>query len=125
MQTTITGIHGFSGYARKNRPVRWHCRSSRGKTTLVPEILPWSLGEIELGGDDLKIGPSPVLTTDWLRHGAAASPVSSSIRTSLATRVAQQTSEHSGKPCTVCFYVCPLASRFYFGACDFMRGGNR
>lgn len=47
---------------------RWYCRSSRWKMTLETEILPWSLGQIELGEDVLEIGPGPGLTTDWLRH---------------------------------------------------------
>jgi len=51
-----------------NRLHRWYCWSSRWKTTLESKILPWSLGEIELGVDVLEIGPGPGLTTDWLRH---------------------------------------------------------
>jgi len=51
-----------------NRLHRWYCRSSRWKTTLETEILPWSLGAIELGDHVLEIGPGPGLTTDWLRH---------------------------------------------------------
>ena len=51
-----------------NRLHRWYCRSSGWRTKLETEILPWSLREIELGGDVLEIGPGPGLTTDWLRH---------------------------------------------------------
>jgi len=60
--------HRIHGLPRMNRLHRWYCRSSRWKTTLETEILPWSLGGIELGNDVLEIGPGPGLTTDWLRH---------------------------------------------------------
>ena len=61
-------IHRFPGDAQMNRLHRWYCRSCRWNTTLETEILPWSLGEIELGEDGLEIGPGPGRTTDWLRH---------------------------------------------------------
>ena len=51
-----------------NRLHRWYCHSSRWKTTLETEILPWSIGEVEFGKDVLEIGPGPGLTTDWLRQ---------------------------------------------------------
>lgn len=51
-----------------NRLHRWYCRSSRWKSTLETEILPWSLDAIELGENVLEIGPGPGLTTDWLQH---------------------------------------------------------
>ena len=51
-----------------NRLHRWYCHSNRWKTTLETEILPWSIGEVELEEDVPEIGPGPGLTTDWLRH---------------------------------------------------------
>jgi ubiquinone/menaquinone biosynthesis C-methylase UbiE len=51
-----------------NRIHRWYCRSSRWKRRLENDILPWSLGGVDLGDEVLEIGPGPGLTTGWLRH---------------------------------------------------------
>lgn len=50
-----------------NRIHRWYCRSGGWKQKLENEILPWSLGEVDLGDDVLEVGPGPGLTTEWLR----------------------------------------------------------
>ena len=50
-----------------NRIHRWYCRSGRWKSRLENEILPWSLGGIDLGDKVLEVGPGPGLTTGWLR----------------------------------------------------------
>lgn len=50
-----------------NRIRRWYCRSGRWKQKLENEILPWSLGEVDLGDEVLEVGPGPGLTTEWLR----------------------------------------------------------
>lgn len=47
---------------------RWYCRSSRWKTKVENEILPWSLKGVELGDRVLEVGPGPGLTTDWLHR---------------------------------------------------------
>ncbi len=51
-----------------NRLHRWYCRSNPWKQKLEEEVLPWSLGGVDLGEEVLEIGPGPGLTTDWLRH---------------------------------------------------------
>ncbi len=47
---------------------RWYCRSSRWRTKLENEVLPWTLGGVDLGRAVLEIGPGPGLTTEWLRR---------------------------------------------------------
>jgi SAM-dependent methyltransferase len=51
-----------------NRLHHWYCQSGRWKHQLENDILPWSLHEVDLGGEVLELGPGPGLTTDWLRH---------------------------------------------------------
>jgi SAM-dependent methyltransferase len=51
-----------------NRLHRWYCRSSPWKQKLENEVLPWSLGGVDLGDQVLEVGPGPGLTTDWLRR---------------------------------------------------------
>jgi ubiquinone/menaquinone biosynthesis C-methylase UbiE len=43
------------------------CRSERWKRTVERELLPWALGELDLGGNPLEVGPGPGVTTDLLR----------------------------------------------------------
>jgi ubiquinone/menaquinone biosynthesis C-methylase UbiE len=43
------------------------CASADWAETVEREILPWALGDRQLGGDVLEIGPGPGLTTDVLR----------------------------------------------------------
>jgi SAM-dependent methyltransferase len=45
---------------------RWLCRSDRWRTT-IQERVPWVLGDADLGGDVLEVGPGPGLTTDLIR----------------------------------------------------------
>jgi len=53
-----------------NRFHRWYCRSERWKRKLRETILPWALGDADLGDDILELGPGPGLTTDLLRGRA-------------------------------------------------------
>jgi len=46
---------------------RWYCRSDRWARAMQDYILPWALGDLELGDNVLEIGPGPGVTTDWLR----------------------------------------------------------
>jgi ubiquinone/menaquinone biosynthesis C-methylase UbiE len=43
------------------------CASAEWAETVTREILPWALGDRQLGDDVLEIGPGPGLTTDVLR----------------------------------------------------------
>lgn len=49
-----------------NRLHCWYCKSYRWKRELESDILPWSLGGIDLGDEVLEVGPGPGLTTEWL-----------------------------------------------------------
>lgn len=74
-----------------NRLHRWYCRSSRWKTKLETEILPWSLKGVELGNCILEVGPGPGLTTDWLRlrcNNLTCLEVDRELAVSLARRTA-------------------------------------
>ena len=46
---------------------RWYCNSKRWAHTMQNYVLPWALGDVELGDNVLEIGPGPGVTTDWLR----------------------------------------------------------
>ena len=46
---------------------RWYCSSSRWADIVHGRMMPWILGDLDLGEDVLEIGPGPGLTTDWLR----------------------------------------------------------
>ncbi len=45
---------------------RWYCRSGTWRRTVRERLLPWVLGDVDLGGDVLEVGPGPGLTTDVL-----------------------------------------------------------
>lgn len=45
---------------------RWYCRSAHWRRTVEERLLPWVLGETDLGDAVLEIGPGPGLTTDVL-----------------------------------------------------------
>ncbi len=45
---------------------RWLCRSDGWRRT-IRERLPWVLGDADLGGDVLEVGPGPGLTTELIR----------------------------------------------------------
>jgi len=47
------------------------CASAEWAETVKLEILPWALGERDLGEDVLEVGPGPGLTTDILRQSVA------------------------------------------------------
>jgi ubiquinone/menaquinone biosynthesis C-methylase UbiE len=46
-----------------NRFHRWYCRSARWQRTVEHELLPWVLGDVDLGSRVLEVGPGPGLTT--------------------------------------------------------------
>lgn len=46
---------------------RWYCKSDRWANAMQKYILPWALGDVELGANVLEIGPGPGVTTEWLR----------------------------------------------------------
>jgi SAM-dependent methyltransferase len=46
---------------------RWICRSGYWRRTIEAELLPWALGDLDLGADVLEIGPGYGLATDVLR----------------------------------------------------------
>lgn len=54
-----------------NRVHRWFCRSSTWRRTLEERLLPWVLGDADLGDHLLEVGPGPGLATDVLRRRAA------------------------------------------------------
>jgi SAM-dependent methyltransferase len=51
---------------RMNTFHRWYCRTSHWRRTVEDRLLPWALGDADLGTDVLEIGPGPGLTTDVL-----------------------------------------------------------
>jgi SAM-dependent methyltransferase len=51
------------GRRRVNRFHRWYCRSSRWQRTVEERLLPWVLGDVDLGERVLEVGPGPGLTT--------------------------------------------------------------
>jgi ubiquinone/menaquinone biosynthesis C-methylase UbiE len=46
---------------------RWLCRSDGWRKT-IQERVPWVLGDSDLGGEVLEVGPGPGITTDFLRQ---------------------------------------------------------
>src|SRR6185369_18041030 len=54
-------VHGM------NRFHRWYCRTDHWRSVVQQELLPWVLGETDLGAHALEVGPGPGLTTDVLR----------------------------------------------------------
>ena len=46
---------------------RWYCRSKGWANVMQQYVLPWALGDVDLGDHVLEIGPGPGVTTDWLR----------------------------------------------------------
>ncbi|HEV8574816.1 MAG TPA: class I SAM-dependent methyltransferase [Dehalococcoidia bacterium] len=51
---------------------RRYCRSDSWRQAVHHGMLPWVLGEIDLGANVLEIGPGPGVTTDWLRERVPA-----------------------------------------------------
>jgi SAM-dependent methyltransferase len=47
---------------------RRYCRSDEWRQAVHHGMMPWVLGEVELGANVLEIGPGPGVTTDWLRE---------------------------------------------------------
>jgi SAM-dependent methyltransferase len=47
---------------------RRYCRSAKWNALVKDQLLPWVLGDIQLGRHALELGPGPGLTTDLLRH---------------------------------------------------------
>lgn len=63
------------------KPVYWramnilhrrYCRSDEWRQAVHHGMMPWVLGEVELGANVLEIGPGPGVTTDWLRERVAS-----------------------------------------------------
>jgi SAM-dependent methyltransferase len=50
---------------------RWYCNSDGWAKRLQGAMIPWTLGDADLGDDVLEIGPGPGLSTDWLRSRVA------------------------------------------------------
>ncbi len=55
-----------------NRFHRWYCRTGHWRHTIQGQILPWVVGNVELGDHPVEIGPGPGLTTDVLAQSAPA-----------------------------------------------------
>jgi len=51
---------------------RRYCRSDEWRRAVHRGMMPWVLGEVDLGANVLEIGPGPGVTTDWLRERVAA-----------------------------------------------------
>ncbi len=51
-----------------NQLHRWLCRSELWRRTLTEQLLPWAVGDLELGDALLEVGPGPGLGTDALRR---------------------------------------------------------
>jgi ubiquinone/menaquinone biosynthesis C-methylase UbiE len=49
---------------------RWYCRSERWAGVARSKLVPWVLGNAELGDDVLEIGPGPGITTPVIRERA-------------------------------------------------------
>lgn len=47
---------------------RRYCQSDQWRQAVHHGMMPWVLGEVELGANVLEIGPGPGVTTDWLRE---------------------------------------------------------
>jgi ubiquinone/menaquinone biosynthesis C-methylase UbiE len=47
---------------------RRYCRSDEWRKAVHRGMMPWALGEMDLGAKVLEIGPGPGVTTDWLRE---------------------------------------------------------
>jgi SAM-dependent methyltransferase len=50
-----------------NRFHRWYCRTDHWRQIAQQQLLPWVLGEADLGGHALEVGPGPGIMTDVLR----------------------------------------------------------
>lgn len=74
-----------------NRFHRRYCRSDAWSRRLETSLLPWVLGDTDLGDDVVEIGPGPGLTTDLLRGRVprlTAVEIDDALASSLAGRLA-------------------------------------
>ncbi len=55
-----------------NRFHRWYCRTDHWRRIAQQELLPWVLGEADLGHHALEVGPGPGLMTEVLRNRVPA-----------------------------------------------------
>src|SRR5687767_9822548 len=51
---------------------RRYCRSDEWRQAVHKGMMPWVLGELDIGTNVLEIGPGPGVTTDWLRRRVSA-----------------------------------------------------
>jgi ubiquinone/menaquinone biosynthesis C-methylase UbiE len=51
-----------------NRVHNWYCRSDGWRNTMEQKLLPWVLGDADLGDDLLEVGPGPGMATNVLRN---------------------------------------------------------
>ncbi len=72
-----------------NRIHRWYCRSDRWANTLGERLLPWALGDTDLGPDVLEVGPGPGCVTQIL-HQHAESWTSIEIDPDLARNLSER-----------------------------------
>jgi SAM-dependent methyltransferase len=76
-----------------NRLHRWYCRSARWQRTVEQRLLPWVLGDVDLGDRVLEVGPGPGLTTAVLTRRTAhltAVEIDAQLAESLRRRVDPQ-----------------------------------
>ena len=69
---------------------RWYCKSKGWAREMQNYVLPWALGDVELGDNVLEIGPGPGVTTDWLRSRVphvTAVEIDHKLATSLSKRL--------------------------------------
>ncbi len=69
---------------------RWYCRSGHWRRTVRERLLPWVLGDVEVSGRVLEIGPGPGVTTEWLAErveNLTAVEIDPMLATSLRQRV--------------------------------------
>ena len=72
-----------------NRIHNWYCRSAHWKTTLERQVLPWALGDADLGQDVLEVGPGPGCVTEIL-HSRAEQWTSLEIDPNLARSLSER-----------------------------------
>lgn len=72
-----------------NRIHNWYCRSAHWQAELAERVLPWALGDADLGQDVLEVGPGPGCVTEIL-HPRATHWTALEIDPGHASRLAQR-----------------------------------